>query len=239
MTTDFIKDWLKIVKVVQETPDTKTIRINLNKPASFIPGQFVMLGLNLDENGEKKLIKRAYSIASSPVSKNYIELTFNIYPKGQLSPHLYRLKKGDEVYVEGPYGKFNFKEETKEAVFLAAGAGVTPLMSMIRYVADKKLNIKCTLLYSVKKPENIIYKKELERLEKNKAAKIFVTVTRPEGTGWKGRTGRINSDMIKELVPSLNNSIFYTCGSPEMVEDMIKILHGLGVDKDRINREQW
>ncbi len=239
MTLETIKGWLKIEKVIQETPDTKTFRFALDEPVNFIPGQFMMLGLNLDVNGEKNLVKRAYSIASSPTKKKYIDFTFNVYPQGQFSPFLYNQKEGDRVYVEGPYGNFTFKEDTsKEAVFIAAGAGLTPLMSMIRHILDKKLKIKPTLIYSVKKPENIIYRKESEEIEKNKKAKIFLTITRPEGTDWRGRTGRIDKKMISDYAP-LNNSLFYICGPPEMVEGTVKILEELGVDGDRINREQW
>ncbi len=240
MTVEMIKEWLKIEKIIQETPDTKTIRLKLEKPTKFVSGQFVMLGLDLDLNGEKKLVKRAYSIASSPTKEEYIELTFNLYPQGQLSPHLYKLKVGDEVYAEGPYGKFIFKESSlKHAIFIGAGAGLTPLMSMIRYVVDKKLPIDSTLLYSVKKPENIIYYKELLELEKIKKLDLRLTITRPEGTGWKGRTGRIDSKMISDLSPIFEQSNFFICGPPEMVEGTVKILEDLGVEKDKINREQW
>ncbi|MBI4164089.1 MAG: oxidoreductase [Candidatus Aenigmarchaeota archaeon] len=241
MTAETIKKQLKIEKIIQETPDTKTIRLKLEKPMDFAPGQFVMLGLDLDIDGEKKLVKRAYSIASSPTKKDYLELTFNIYPKGQLSPHLYALKEGDNLYVEGPFGKFNFKEDnSRRAIFIGAGAGLTPLMSMIRYCADKKLPAKSTLIYSVKKPENIIYYKELLEIEKSKKLDLNITITRPEGTNWKGRTGRIDSNMITELLsPILEQSNFYLCGPPEMVEGTVKILEELCVGKDRINREQW
>ncbi len=236
-----IKEQLKIEKVIQETPDTKTIRLKVKKPIDFIPGQFMMLGLDLHIDGGKKLVKRAYSIASSPTKKDYLEFTFNIYPKGQLSPHLYALKEGDNLYVEGSFGKFNFKEDnSRSATFIGAGAGLTPLMSMIRYIVDKKLPINCTLVYSVKKPENIIYYKELLDLEKSKKLDLNITITRAEGTDWKGKTGRIDSNMVNELLsPTLKQSNFYLCGPPEMVEGTVKILEDLGVEKDRINREQW
>ena len=240
MPQELIKDWLEIEKVIQETPDTKTIRLRLNKPLEFIPGQFAMLGLNLDADGEKKLVKRAYSFASAPTKKDFLEFTFNIYPQGQFSPYLYRLKEGDLVYVEGPYGKFTFKEDpSKEAVFLGAGAGLTPLMSMIRYIVDKKIQTNCTLLYSVKKPENIIYYKELLELEKQKKVGLIVTITRPDGMNWKGLTGRIDKKMIADNISSLTNSVYYMCGPPEMVEGTVKILEDVGVEKERINREQW
>ncbi len=239
MPSQLIKDWFKITKVIQETPDTKTFRIGLGEPLDFLPGQFVMAGLELDVDGEKKMIKRAYSIASSP-EKDYVEITFNLYPQGQFSPHLYKLKEGDSLFIEGPYGNFFFKEDIgRNIVFIGAGAGLTPLMCIIRHIIDRNLPIKFTLIYSVKKPENVIYKQELLDLERNKKLEFNLTITRPDGTEWTGRTGRINKEMIKELVKDLNGQNFYMCGPPEMIEGTVKILEELGVDKERINREQW
>ncbi|HLD41671.1 MAG TPA: FAD-binding oxidoreductase, partial [archaeon] len=93
MSQELTKDWLKIEKVIQETPDTKTLRIGLKQPMDFIPGQFVMAGLNVGDP-KNLLVKRAFSIASSPLEKQFIELTFNVVPEGKFSPHLYALKEG-------------------------------------------------------------------------------------------------------------------------------------------------
>lgn len=236
MLLELIKDWLKVEKVIQETPDTKTLRIKLNKPINFIPGQFVMAGLTIRD----KLVKRAFSIASSPLQKEYIDITFNLYPSGQLSPHMYNLKEGGVVYIEGPYGKFNFSEtQSKHFVFIGAGTGISPLMSMIRYMVGKKMPEKKTLVYSVKKPENIVYRDELLEMEKSGELKLFLTITRPEQTGWDGLTGRIGSKMISDCVGNLEKAVFYMCGPPEMVEGTAKILEEMGIKKENINREQW
>lgn len=239
MPLELIKDWMEVEKVFQETPDTKTLRIKLSKPMNFVSGQFVMAGLNMEESGLEKLVKRAFSIASSPLQKDFIDLTFNLYPEGKLSPCMYRLKEGGSVYIEGPYGKFNFKEaDGMDLVFLGAGTGITPLMSMIRFMEGKKIPNKKTLIYSVKRPENIVYHKELAEMGNN-GLNLLLTITRPEGNGWNGHTGRIDRDMIKNSVINLENSVFYMCGPPEMIEGTVKILEELGVPKERINREQW
>ena len=254
MPLQIIKGWMEVEKVIQETPDTKTLRIRLVKPIDFVPGQFVMAGLEIsDEIGPeksrkdlsqqsvgKKLVKRAFSIASPPTQKEHIDLTFNINPGGQLSPFLYSLKEGSLVYIEGPYGKFNFNHHaSKHHVFLGAGTGITPLMSMIRFANAKGLPEKKTLIYSVKTPDHIVYKKELLEMEKNKSLELFITITRPENVEWKGLTGRIDAKMISESVGDLSNAVFYMCGPPEMVENTLKILEDLGVPKEKINREQW
>ena len=249
MPLEILKGWMNIVEVIQETPDTKTLRIELTKPINFVPGQFVMAGLELEpgetipgkskDSGQKKLVKRAFSIASSPTEKEHIDLTFNLNPGGQLSPHLYSVKEGGLVYIEGPYGKFNFRQDqSKHHVFLGAGTGITPLMSMLRFGKAKNLPGGKTLIYSVKTPENIVYKKELIGLQKS-GLRLFITITRPENSGWTGLTGRIDKKMISETVGDLSDAVFYMCGPPEMVESTVKILEELGIPKERINREQW
>ncbi len=226
----------EVIKVIQETHDTKTLRLKLGKKIDFIPGQFLMVWLNIKDGGQEKLIKRAYSISSSPKSE-HVDITFNVYPEGKLTPHLYKLKAGDFLDAEGPYGKFVFDETRPEKiVLLGAGTGVAPLMSIIRYMKNKDPAKEQTLLYSVKTPEDIIYHQELKDLESSGNLNLFLTVTRSE---WDGRTGRINKSLIQEAVPDLDNSIFYICGSPGMVESMVSILQELGVDKDRVRKEQW
>ncbi len=239
MSEEITKDWLKIVKVIQETPDTKTLRIELKQPMDFIPGQFVMAGLNVGDP-KTALVKRAYSIASSPMEKGFIDITFNFYPEGKFSPHLYALKENDLVYIEGPYGKFNLKEDTSSYhIFLAAGTGIAPLMSMIRCMDGRNSGPRKALIYSVKKPENIIYREELLEMHKKKTLDLNITITRAEGTGWNGLTGRIDSDKISEFAGVFEEAVFYICGPPEMVEGTVKILEELGIPKEKINREQW
>lgn len=231
----------KVVKFIQETPDTITLRIKLDKPMSFKCGQFVMLGLNLDKKGATKLVKRAYSIASPPTKPDTIDITIKIYDKGELSPHLNRLKAGDIVDVLGPYGAFVFEENVPhDVVLIAAGAGITPLMSIIRYVKDKGLSKKIKMLYSSKTPTDIIYYDEIVGLGKTlHGFSCDFTITRPSGFDWKGMTGRISKGMIQECMKSSHDPVFYLCGPPDMINGTVAILLDLGVPKERIKKEEW
>ena len=232
----------KVIEVINETPDTKTIRFNLDSNFSFKPGQFVLLNADVIIEGQKKFVKRAYSISSSPLIKNYIDLTVKIYPdKGLVSQRLFNMKVNEEMEMTGPHGFFTFDETIhKEVVFIAGGVGVTPLMCMLRYIKDKNLkDINVTLIYSSKTPEDIIFAKELMLTKYPDNIKVYLTITQPNDNNWKGLIGRINENMIKKLVPNLNNSYFYICGPTPMVEDSNKILKSIGIKEDKIKLERF
>ena len=83
----------KVIEVFDETPDTRTIRFEVESSFSFKPGQFVMVNADVIVNGEKKFVKRAYSISSSPLQKCYIDLTVKTFETGLVSKRLYFMKK--------------------------------------------------------------------------------------------------------------------------------------------------
>ena len=224
---------LKISEIIEETHDTKTFRINLEgNEFNFEPSQFINLTIDI----EGKPITRQYSIASSPLKKEYIDLTVKKNPNGLMSIHLIdKIKVGDVVNIKGPYGLFIYNDEVKKAVFLAGGSGVSSLMSMIRYIVDKKLNTKITLIFSNRTSKDIIFKDELENLKNNHNLNLINTITREDS--WQGEKGRINPEMIKKYCDL--DSMFYICGLPKMVDGIRRELESLGVDKSKIKFEKY
>lgn len=220
----------KVIEIRIETPIVKTFKLGLDKEIEFNAGQFVMLS----KEGVK--ITRPYSIASSPNNKDFIEVTLDRKEEGYFSKILHdEIKLGDELKMKGPYGVFYYKEYMgKNLLLIGAGTGIAPLRSIINYIIDNNLDINATLLYSVKTPDDIIFKKELMKL-KNKINCIF-TVTRHDKSDWTGLKGRINEDILKDKI---NNELFYICGPPTMVIDMEFMLKKLGVKNDKIRTERW
>ncbi|MBI2668177.1 hypothetical protein HYX17_05425 [Candidatus Woesearchaeota archaeon] len=233
-----IKEYdLRISKIIQETHDTKTFRINFNDEFSFEPGQFINLTLDILQNGEVKQLTRQYSISSSPTKKNYIDLTIKKMANGIMSNYIVDNSTiGDKIKIKGPYGMFTFKDDVKKAVFIAGGSGISSLISMIRYIADKNLDVDVTLLFSNKTPKDIIFRSELDEL-KEKKFNIINTVTRYNGDEWDGEIGRINKEMIRKYCDL--DSLFYICGLPEMVDSVRKELETLGIEKARVKFEKY
>ena len=233
-----------IEEVVQETPSIKLFRISLEDEIfDYIPGQFVIMSLDHIRNEKDHLIKRSYSIASSPLNRNFLEFCITIIPDGRFTSHLDKLKQGDKINVSGPYGKFALNEPTGKCstyYFIATGAGIAPLMSMMRTLLPKHPDLETLLLYGFRNPEDYCYKKELlsycSQYGHFKICPTISTKNIPET--WRQDTGRVTTIINKYLVPQ-NTECVYICGNPDMVKDTVRILHDAGLDGSKIHKEQW
>ncbi len=229
----------RVIKVVPETPSTKTLVFDIRHvDFDFYPGQYVMLNVPL----EGQILKRAYSIASPPTQKETLELTIKKVPNGRASVYLTeRVKEGEEFLIKGPYGKFVWLPQMGTSlVLIGAGSGIVPLMCMLRYIVSARLeHVRATLLYSNTHYEEIIYREELESLNKHPNIKVVHTLTRSHPPDWKGYTGRINPDMILKELEDLPTNLYYLCGPPAFVEDVASMLIELGVEKEHIKKEKY
>lgn len=228
---------LKIVEIIDEAPDTKTFRVEIpnGMEIGFFPGQFFMIRFE-----DSATFQRAYSIASSPEQKKYMEITMDLV--GEFTKKLWQSRVDDYLIFKGPYGKFYFDDAMKEdLILIGGGLGITPLMSIIRYCNDKKLQNKVNFIYSVRTPGHIVYHDELKTIkEQNPNFKYDATITRPtEEHSWHGRTGRIDMEMLKQNIGNVENSLFYLCGPLEFVKVKMEMLENLGAKKEQIKTDIW
>jgi len=228
---------LKIIKIIDECPEVKTFRVEIpeGNDISYKPGQFFMVRFE-----DSKVFHRAYSISSSPTQKDFMEITMDLV--GEFTTKLFKSKVGDNLIFKGPYGRFYFTEEMKNnLVLIGGGLGITPLRSIIRYCTDKKLQNKINLLYSVKTPEDIVYKDEIDEFnELNFNFDCIVTVTRPKPKdNWNKRTGRIDKELLKQNIKEISNTLFFICGSLEFTKNIISMIEELGIKKEQIKTDIW
>lgn len=234
-----IKEYsLKIKQIIDETPKVKTFRVGIpdETEINFYPGQFFMVSIPADE--EK--VKRAYSISSSPCSKNYLDISLD--KVGRFSTKLFKSKLSDTLTFKGPYGKFYFDESMSNSLLLiSGGVGITPLMSIIRFANDKKLKNKIKLIYSVKTQDDIIYHEEIKKMKsQNKNFDYIITTTRSEhDENWNGRIGRVDEQLIRENITQVQETIYFICGPLEFVKSIISILENLGAKKEQIKTDIW
>src|SRR5436305_1597382 len=197
------------------------------------PTQFTFLQLKTKEGMDA----RPMSLASSP-TRPYLEYAV------RLSDSPYKrafaaLQPGDEVRVFGPIGDFVL-HETRPAVLLAGGVGITPLKGMAEYAADKALPIPVRLAFSNRSEDEILYRDELDSLAKqNPNFRVFYTLTRSSADGWRGLAGRINGDRLQETAKGLDRPIYYISGTPSMVVGTYRLLEGLGISDDAIEVEAF
>ena len=222
---------LPIVEVKQETPTIKSIKLEKNN-FDYKPGQYVMVELETgdDEN------THPLSIASSP-TEDFLLFSTKI-SESTFKKKYNQLKVGDKIKLKGPMGIFVLDENAKNIVFLGGGIGITPFRSMIKYSSDNKVPIKLKLIYSNKATDEICYKDEWSILERqNPNLKIVSTIT--EDPSWHGRKGRINEELIKEFCNDLNNTLFYICGPPAMVEGLFQLLKIMNIPQQNIKVEKF
>lgn len=233
---------LRVARVFQETPDVKTFRL-MNPlggvlPFAFLPGQFLTLSVLTDG----KPVKRTYTIASSPTQHDYVEVTVKHEAGGVVSGYLHdRVKEGDLLDCSGPSGAFVFTgRECKCVLLIGGGVGITPLMSVIRYLTDRAWPGDVYLIYGVHAPEDIIFREEIEYLaRRHPNFRAVVTVSHPEGTDWAGEKGRITKELIAKSVPDLPSRYVHLCGPVSLMEAVKRELAELGVPAERVKTEAF
>jgi len=227
----------RIAAIDVPVPGTKIFRLEPLEGGvpRFRPGQWIFLNL-LDGKGASTG-KRPYSIASSP-SAPYIELCIEMRG-GAFTSLLDRVAAGTVVGVEGPQGRMTYEGERK-AAFIAGGCGISAVMSMLRQIAQEKLDGDFILFHSVRTQDKMLYGDELERLKKeNPRIRTVITLTRETPAGWAGECGRISREMIAKHAGKPAEFDWWICGPVEMVRSMRECLTGMGVDGKRMRFEAW
>lgn len=230
---------IESIKIYSDKLRVFSLKLPANSSFSFVPGQFVMLSLPglVDSTGRK--IAKSYSIASSPSERDVLELCIVNYPNGVLSTPLFRLRVGDELAVTGPYGMFKLKTPVKKGtVFIAGGAGLAPLISMLRSIYAEGYKEELWLFYSVSEPQLFMFKDELLSYSKKNNLRLVVSTSNP-GSSREFEKGRVTDTFPKFAADISKEAQFYICGPPLMVADTIKILEQLGFRKENIHKEQW
>ncbi len=215
---------LRVVDIIDETHDCKTFRMVGETPVlfSFKPGQFVTLRLPIDG----KDVRRSYSISSSPSRPHCLELTIKRVPGGLVSNWMCdHVKLGDLIPMRGPSGKFScFNFPSRKMLFIGAGSGITPVMSMLRWVIDTAADVDAFLFVSARTPKDVIFKNELEWMSsRHSGIRVAMTMTNrwSGGETWTGLTGRCDASMLKLLVPDLHERHAFMCG-PSPFMDAVK-----------------
>ena len=227
----------KFIEKRKEAENTETFRFVCD--LQFKAGQYILLELS-DVIEDPKGNDRPFTISSSPLDKQYIEITTKI-SESPFKQKLSKLKIGEHVKITGPLGKFIF-QEADYSLMIAGGIGITPFRSIVRYLTQIRSKSNIILLYSNKTPEEIAFRKELEKIQKiNKHICVINTITRPEESKeqWAGMTGRVDEEFIKNNIENVNINNYYVCGPPFMVDSMLEILKNMQIQEDRIHVERF
>lgn len=235
------KGKLRVAAIFKETADVRTIRLAAPEggalPFTFDPGQFLTVSVDIVGT----VVKRPYTIASSPTRGHYCELSVGRVESGTVSRHLCdRVAVGDELDISAASGRFVFKgTESDSIVLIGGGVGITPLMSVIRYLTDTGWMGEVILLLSIRTPRHYIFRRELEFLcRRHPNLRVVPTVTR-KGARWSGLTGRIDRDLLESSISHLNDRRIHICGPGPMMTAIEALLGEMGVAPGQIMTESF
>ena len=230
-----------VVKIIEEAPDAVTLRLKLESPAAFLPGQYY--NVRIVVAGRPHPVQRAYSIASSPVpDASVIDLGVREVPDGLVSPHLVRdLSIGEELNVRGPAGRFTWTEHDGGPVLLVgAGSGIVPLVSTIRYGAATNLEVPMCLTCSSTSFEYALYRDVIGQIaEEHSWLQVIHTFTRDLNDRRAAYHRRVDRALLTDVLGGASPRCAYVCGPPRMAEDVSGWLKELGLDPSRVHTEKY
>jgi ferredoxin-NADP reductase len=186
-------------------------------------------------------MNRSYSISSSPNERDYLELTIKREERGAISRHFNDLiKVGDEIEAGGPVGKFTFNgTESDSIVLVSAGVGITPMMSISRYLTERSWPGDIYFIFACRTEADFIFHNSLTALEhRNPKLHVVVTMSKP-GPDWKGPRGRITKELLTQSVPGLTGRRIHICGPVPMMDAVKALFVELGVPADNVKSEQF
>ena len=226
-----------VVGRIDVTPELMILRVLPDDGVpNFVPGQYVALGmlggtprypgaaLEAEAPAPDKLIKRAYSIGSSPEQRDYLEFYIAVLPTGVLTSRLAAVREGDRVFCQPKVtGTFTLDgvPPDKNLVLVSTGTGLAPFMSMVRTSSTWGSNRRVTVIHGVRYPEDFAYSDELRSLEDSTQALQYLPIASRVEDTWSGRKGRVQKlfdDGTVKLNPQMDH--VFLCGNPAMIEEL-------------------
>ena len=226
--------------ILLETYRVKSLLLEPAQPLSHLAGQHVDVRLTADDGYQAQ---RSYSISSAP-EERLLSLTVERVAEGEVSPYLVdELRVEDKLQLRGPIGgHFVWTSAMDDPLCLiAGGAGVTPLMAMLRHRDNARRRVPALLIYSARSLADVIYRHELDAMARRDGSlSVIYALTREQPEGWQGHRGRIDKTLLAMTsFPPWRQPVTYVCGPSNFVESVSANLIELGFDAFRIKTERF
>lgn len=214
------------------TPTTRLLTVDTGEqPFAFRAGQWANLGLSAGT-------LKPYSIASAPGGRT---LEFLIREDGS-GLELSQARRGTQVHLEGPHGRFTLSDDVRGAtdlLFVAGGTGISPIRAMLHdtlnHLAERS-RPRCTVVYSARDQHEFAFLPELRRKAREGLITLSLVVTRSAPSRWKGLSGRLTATILKAIVVN-TNPVAYICGPEGFVSDVRRGLEEMGVGRIRTEEQ--
>ncbi|MFH9778772.1 hypothetical protein ACH4MW_37940, partial [Streptomyces luteogriseus] len=206
-----------------------------HKGFRFEPGQFGWLTVD----------RSPFSVTSHPFSfsssaENASVLSMTIKALGDFTSTVRTIAPGTRAYIDGPHGVFTpDRNEGPGFVLIAGGVGITPMISILRTMADRSDNRPYLLYYASRSLDDITFDEELESLKRRLNLTIVnILMTPPEG--WTGEQGYLDREMIVRHLPDRYQRLqYFTCGPAPMLNAVEESLTELGVPAQNLHTERF
>ncbi|HKT99018.1 MAG TPA: hybrid-cluster NAD(P)-dependent oxidoreductase [Paraburkholderia sp.] len=228
-------------RVSAETHDVRTFVFSTadGRLFSFEPGQFITVSAQVDG----KEVSRCYTISSPPTRPYTLSITVKRTPGGVMSNWLHEnMREGVELKAFGPSGVFTPSSgPALKSLYLSAGSGVTPLMSMTRAALDLGVNRDIVFIHSARTPQDIIFRQELATLcgVSDKLRVIHVCEALGDHPDWSGPMGRLSLELLTEHVPDFRDREVFICGPGGYMDASRNMLQAAGHDPSRYHQESF
>ncbi|MEL7533395.1 MAG: ferredoxin--NADP reductase [Bacteroidota bacterium] len=236
---------LPIQEIRDESPDAYSLFFQNPDPEVFQYKAGQYLTLKVEVEGEE--VRRAYSLASAPHQAASLRVTIKRVPGGKVSNHLRdKYKAGDHIEVLPPMGSFSLIADPaaeREYVFIGAGSGITPLMSMLQTVLQGEPKSKVVLWYGNRTEADIVFREELNQLREAFGDRLTIRyILSRADESWQGFEGRLDEERLFEWISELFmrgelRKRYYLCGPAGMMEAAERALIKQAVNPDDIYQE--
>jgi propane monooxygenase reductase component len=230
-----------VAEVVSNDPVTHDMRhlvLKLIEPDEirFFPGQYMDITIPGSDT------VRSFSMANiTSRDGGRLEFVIKVYPDGKFSHFLdSKVQVGDRLDLSGPFGVFTLRDGDTDLVFVGGGAGMAPILALLRSMVERGLDRKATFFYGARTKRDLCFESELRDLEgKLPSFRYLPALSEPSGDDdWDGETGLI-TDVVKRHASDLTGAHAYVCGPPPMVEAAVPLLATLGVEERRIYYDKF
>jgi cytochrome-b5 reductase len=224
----------RLAAIRRDTHDTKTFCFSLPVDATLdmLPGDH----LNVHATISGKMVKRPYTPSSMPGGTGYFDLTVKRYETGAISRYLHDREIGDTVLMSGPHPGGHWVDGmAKKVGLVAGGTGITPMISIIRWILTKRLEVDLVLLFANKTEADIIFREEWERnMREYQNFRCYHVLEHPPA-GWLQGIGRMKDDVLRQhLPPPGPETMIFLCGPMPMVTPMEATLNKMGYSEQSI-----
>ena len=232
-----------ITDIKEETKDVKTFTLTADKNsdtphlAPFKAGQYITIHVTIDSSP----VTRAYSLSSAPslANKDIYKITIKRVENGLVSNYMLdNMKVGDKLDVSKPAGDFGYNpiKDEENVIAIAGGSGITPFMSLAYAILEGTYNCNLTVFYSVRTYDDIIFKSEIEEINKKKKnVKFVITLTREEKEGYLN--GHLTKEMLEPFIKEFNTVLM--CGPKELYRSMNEILNEFNIPRKSVHYENF